>query len=45
MLYTKPEVAVLGDAASVIQSGSKPKGGVLDNSRIETSESSYDPEE
>lgn len=43
MTYTKPEIALLGDAARVIQAG-KQIPDVSDGGRLETA-GAYDPEE
>lgn len=43
-MYTKPEIAVLGDATRVIEAGSKPPTSSTDNFLIE-SVSAYEPEE
>jgi hypothetical protein len=46
MNYTKPEVAVLGKAAVVIESTINPKGGhVLDQFRILAATAAYDLDE
>ncbi len=43
MTYTKPEVAVLGDAVQVIQ-GNKSTIAAVDPDKVETT-ASYEPEE